>query len=105
MVFRATNRQIGRHVAVTPENSTNRHLSYGRIILNRSISSASFGTDNRETGLTCLSGEGFVRAAGRSFDLRKYDSIYIPRDTQVEVTTSCEIDLAEFSADVENAAC
>ncbi len=102
MVFRATNRELGRHVVVTPENSTNRHLSYARIILNHSVPSASFSTDNRETGLTCLSGTAALRAAGRTFDLSRYDSIYIPRDTSVEVTTGSAVDLAEFSADVEH---
>jgi 5-deoxy-glucuronate isomerase len=103
MIFRGTNRQLGRHIAVSPENSTNRHLSYGRIILSRSLPGISFSTENRETGLTCLSGTATVRAAGKSFDLNQYDSVYIPRDTGVEVTTHIQADLAEFSADVENA--
>jgi hypothetical protein len=34
MIFRKTNANVGRHVAVTPENSTMQHLAYGRIILN-----------------------------------------------------------------------
>lgn len=41
MIFRKTNSQTGRHIAVTPENSTMRHLSYGRIILNSSRPSVS----------------------------------------------------------------
>jgi len=32
MIFRKTNAHTGRHVAVTPANSSMRHLSYGRII-------------------------------------------------------------------------
>lgn len=102
MIFRATNREAGRHVAVTPENSTNRHLSYARVILSRSVPFAFFGTDNRETGLTCLSGRGAVRANGKTFELKQYDSIYIPRETHVEVTTETEVDFAEFSSDVDN---
>ena len=31
MVFRKTHQHKGRHISVTPGNSTNRHLSYGRI--------------------------------------------------------------------------
>jgi len=34
MVFRKTDAQVGRHISVTPQNSTNQHLSYGRIRLN-----------------------------------------------------------------------
>jgi hypothetical protein len=33
MVFRKTNNKGGRNISVTPSNSTNKHLSYGRIIL------------------------------------------------------------------------
>ncbi|HTU32209.1 MAG TPA: 5-deoxy-glucuronate isomerase [Candidatus Acidoferrum sp.] len=101
MVFRKTNRHTGRHVSVTPVNSTNRHLSYGRIILNASTPSVSFSNGNDETGLVCLSGAGTVRTAGQSFDLAPYDAIYIPRDSKIDVCTSSSVDLAEFSADVD----
>src|ERR1700740_450025 len=87
MIFRGTNKRVGRYVSVTPQNSTNRHLSYARIILDRAVRSAAFDTANRETGLTCLSGRGSVGANGRTFELNQYDSIYIPRETQVNVST------------------
>jgi 5-deoxy-glucuronate isomerase len=102
LIFRGTNRHVGRQVSVTPENSTNRHLSYGRIILNQSAPRASFSTDNRETGLVCLSGSATVHAGGKAFELKQYDSIYLPRGSQVEVDTQAEVDLAEFSCDVDN---
>jgi len=51
MVFRKTNAQTGRHVAVTPENSTMRHLSYGRIILNSAKPLISFSNGDHETAL------------------------------------------------------
>src|SRR5258707_13392879 len=81
MVFRKTNGQTGRHLAVTPENSTMRHLSYGRIILNSSKPSISFSNGDRETGLICLSGKAVVKAAGKEFELGKFDAIYVPRDS------------------------
>ena len=37
MLFRKTNARTGRHVSVTPQNSTMWHLAYGRIILNSSM--------------------------------------------------------------------
>jgi len=101
MVFRKTNAHTGRHLAVTPENSTMRHLSYGRIILNSSQPLVSFSNGNRETGLICLSGNGLVKTAGREFALGAFDAIYIPRDSAVEVSSKASVDFAEFSADVE----
>jgi 5-deoxy-glucuronate isomerase len=101
MVFRKTNAQTGRHLAVTPQNSTMRHLSYGRIILNSSKPTVTFSNADRETGLICLSGNGVVKTAGREFELGQFDAIYIPRDSAIEVSTKSSVDFAEFSADVK----
>jgi 5-deoxy-glucuronate isomerase len=100
MVFRKTNGQTGRHLAVTPENSTMRHLCYGRIILNSSKTSVTFSNGNRETGLLCLSGNATVKVGGKGFEIGKFDAIYIPRDSSIEISTSNSVDLAEFSSDV-----
>ena len=100
MVFRKTNGQTGRHLAVTPENSTMRHLSYGRIILNSSNPSVSFSNGDRETGLLCLSGNATAKTAGKEFEIGKFDAIYIPRDSSIEISTHDSVDIAEFSSDV-----
>jgi len=102
MVFRRTNQHVGRKIFVTPQNSTNQHLSYGRIILNSSTPSVAFANAGQETGLVCLAGSTTVKVAGQSFEVAQYDSLYIPRDNRAEVSTSSGVDFAEFSADVEN---
>ena len=102
MVFRKTNDHLGRYISVTPTNSLNQHLSYGRIILDRSEPYVSFTNGEQETGLICLSGSATVRVGAARFDFVQYDSIYIPRGSEVEVSTSAEVDFAEFSAEVEN---
>jgi len=101
MIFRKTNAQAGRNVSVTPQNSTMRHLAYGRIILNSSKPLVSFSSGNRETALICLSGQATVKTEGREFILGSYDAIYIPRDATIEVSAISATDLAEFSSDVE----
>jgi 5-deoxy-glucuronate isomerase len=101
MVFRKTNAKNGRHISVSPENSTMKHLAYGRIILNSSTPSASFSNGNRETGLICLSGTATVKTGGTETKLTQYDAIYIPRDSSIEVSTDSAVDIAEFSSDVE----
>ena len=100
LVFRKTNAQVGRHISVSPGNSAMKHLAYGRIILNASERSAGFHTGDRETGLICMSGEAEVLVDGRPIRIGKYDAIYIPRDSSVEVRTETTVDMAEFSADV-----
>jgi 5-deoxy-glucuronate isomerase len=100
-VFRKTNSHAGRHIAVTPANSTMRHLCYGRIILNTSEPSVSFSNGAQETALICLSGNGMVKAAESEHALGRFDAIYIPRDSTIEISTKSSVDFAEFSAGVE----
>jgi 5-deoxy-glucuronate isomerase len=102
MVFRKTNAQLGRHISITPANSTMRHLTYGRIILNASTPSVAFSNGDHETGLICLSGSADVKIGAENFHLGQYDAIYIPRDSHIEVKTGSQTDIAEFSSDVEH---
>ena len=101
-VFRKTNAHKGRRLAVTPNNSSMRHLSYGRIILDRSTPEAKFETGERETGLICLSGEAEIALGSEHFTLKQYDSAYIPRKSSVRIHTSASVDIAEFAAEVSN---
>ncbi len=100
VIFRATDKHTGRHVSVTPGNSSMKHLAYGRIILNAEKPAESFSTGDRETGLIVLSGSATVTTEAKEVTLGQYDAIYIPRDSSVKVTTSSKVDIAEFSAAV-----
>jgi 5-deoxy-glucuronate isomerase len=102
MVFRKTNSQIGRHISVSPCNSTMRHLAYGRIILNAKAPAVSFSNGGHETAMVCLSGSAELKIGADTFRLTQYDAIYIPRDSDIEVKTQAQVDIAEFSADVEH---
>ena len=101
LIFHHTNARKGRHISVTPENSAMKHLVYGRIILDEEVSRATFSTGKLESGLICLSGECTIEADGETNKIERYDSIYLPRDTQVEITTGSLVDLVECSAEVE----
>jgi 5-deoxy-glucuronate isomerase len=100
MVFRKTNALKGRHLAVTPRNSTMRYLSYGRIILDASQPSVSFANGSQETGLICLSGKAMVKADGKEVAVGRFDAVYVPRDSSIEISTSSSVDIAEFSSEV-----
>jgi 5-deoxy-glucuronate isomerase len=100
IVFRKTNARVGRHISVTPANSTNRHLSYGRIILNGSLNSILFNTGAEETGLIILSGAARLDIDGQTLDMTQYDSVYVPRGSDVRASTEGQVDIAEFSAPV-----
>ncbi len=97
-LFRKTNAHTGRHISVTPRNSTNRHLSYGRIIL--SNDSVSFSNPGQETGLLVLSGSTKISCRGETCEVKQYDGVYVPRDAEVTVSTDSSVDIAEFAAPV-----
>ncbi len=101
LIFRNTNSRKGRNISITPENSAMQHLTYGRIMLDSEKPSERFSTRRLETGLICLSGECTIEADGQTVNINRYDSIYIPRDTEVEITTDSSVDLVECSAEVE----
>src|SRR5687768_6607171 len=94
-IFRGTNLNKGRTTAISPENSSMKHLEYGRIILDGQTPIAEFASDAREIGLICLSGECSIDVDGETNEIRRFDSMYIPRDSRVKVTTSSAVDLAE----------
>ena len=101
MIFRKTNAHAGRSISVTPANSTMKHLCYGRIILNAGTPAVKFANGAQETGFVCLSGSADVNVSGEKFHLDQYDAIYIPRDSNIEVSSTGAVDIAEFSSDVE----
>jgi 5-deoxy-glucuronate isomerase len=100
MIFRGTNAQIGRTISVTPVNSANRHLSYGRIILRDDAKSVSFNNGEKETGLIVLSGHASLTVHEETIGLGQYDGVYIPRDAAIRIASDGEADIAEFSAEV-----
>src|SRR5438132_2998840 len=98
----ATHKGTGRRTAVAPGATAARYLHYGRITLGEGDAPIIFNNNDHETGLVCLSGAAKVSTAGRSFELSRYDSLYIPRDSEIQVEASGDgvCDLAEMSAPV-----
>ncbi len=101
-IFRRTNALKGRHLAINPENSALQHLVYGRVILDQETPTVKFSTGTLESGLICLAGECTVKAESQTIELGCHDSIYLPRDTDVEIATASAVDLVECAAAVEN---
>jgi 5-deoxy-glucuronate isomerase len=100
---RGTHAKKGRTEWLNPQSGAVRELHYGRIILNAGDAAVAFGNHNHETGLICLKGRAEVKARGSSFSLGLYDSLYVPRDSEIEVAPSPQgCDLAEISAPVEH---
>ena len=78
------------------------NLFYGRVILNAGDAPIEFANNDHETGLICLNGSGTVATDGQTFPMKRYDSLYIPRDSRIEVSSDSAFDLAEISSPVKN---
>jgi 5-deoxy-glucuronate isomerase len=98
-VVRDTGKRRGRNISVTPETTAARNLHFGRIVLQESDAPVTFSTGDRETGLLCLKGHATVEVDGARFALGRYDAVYVPRDSKVRISGSC--DFAEIAAPVE----
>ena len=93
----------GRRNAVAPGSTAARYLHYGRITLDAGDEPVTFNSEQHEVGLICLNGKATVKANDESFELDRYDAVYVPRESEIEVAArgpnGC--DLAEVSAPVE----
>jgi 5-deoxy-glucuronate isomerase len=98
----ATHKGTGRRTSVAPGATASRFLHYGRITLGANDAAISFENGEHETGLICLNGAATVSSGGESFNLSRYDAVYIPRDSSIEVQANGAegCDLAEVSAPV-----
>ena len=101
-VVKGTNSSKGRTTSVAPGKTASRNLFYGRIIIEAGDAPIAFESAERETGLICLNGIANVTTGEGDFVLSRYDAIYIPRDSNVTISTDAGCDLAELAAPVDN---
>ena len=90
----------GRRTAVAPGSTAARYLHYGRITLAAGDAPITFSSEDHEVGLICLNGKATITTEGETFDLDRYDAVYVPRDSDIEVNAPEGCDLAEVSAPV-----
>jgi 5-deoxy-glucuronate isomerase len=101
-IVRNTGAVRGRTWAIEPGRAAVKHLRYGRIVLAPEDTAINVETGGLETGLVALAGEATVSINGATYQLRPYDSIYIPRETAFDVRPGSDgCDLAEMAAPVE----
>ena len=101
-VVKDTHKGKGRFITVKPGETASRNLFYGRIILSAGDTPIEFANNDHETGLICLNGSGTVATGDRTFPMKRYDSLYIPRDSRIEVSSDSAFDIAEISSPVQN---
>ncbi len=91
----------GRNISITPETTDFALISAGRIILDGEAPSVTARNEGSETTLLVLHGEGTVRVGEESFQVSRFDGVYIPRGEEFTVETGTSIDIFEGSAPTE----
>ena len=91
-LFRQTHQVKGRKGVIDQSNSGLKFLRYGRIVLPGGKPPIALDTNEEEIGLICLRGEGKVEVNGQSFGMKKYDALYLPRQSSAQVTSSGAFD-------------
>jgi len=100
-IIRDTAARKGRTRSVAPGATASRHLYYGRIILDAAGAPLAFNTKELETGLVCLKGSADVGVEGARYRLGRYDALYVPRDTSIDIAAGAGgCDIAEIGAPV-----
>ena len=95
-LFRATHVGHGRRRIIDQTNCDLEYLRYGRIQPDNGP--VRFDTGEEEMALFCLGGGGTIRADGTAYELGKYDALYVPRRTGIEVSAPGPFDVAEVAA-------
>jgi 5-deoxy-glucuronate isomerase len=101
-IVRNTGAVHGRTLAIEPGKTAVKHLHYGRIVLGQHDAPITVDTRGLETGLIALAGAATVRLDGAEYQMRPYDSLYVPRDSAFSVDPGAAgCDFAEIAAPVE----
>jgi 5-deoxy-glucuronate isomerase len=100
-IIRNTAATKGRTISVTPENSDFKYISAGRIILDDDISSVTARNEGAETTLLVLHGSGTVKVGDNSYEVSRFDGVYVPRGQEFTVETDGALDIFEGSAPTE----
>jgi 5-deoxy-glucuronate isomerase len=100
-VVKGTHLRKGRTLTVKPGETASRNLFYGRVIIEPGDAPIAFENGGFETGLICLNGSGKIATDGQTFSLERYDALYVPRDSKIEVSSEGRFDVAEVASPVE----
>jgi 5-deoxy-glucuronate isomerase len=99
-LFQKTHRVKGRKRLIDSANTGLKFLRYGRIVLQGGEKTISINAGDEELGLICLQGEGEIEVSGQRFGMKKYDALYLPIQTNCQITAPEFFDLAECAAPV-----
>jgi len=100
-LYRGTASKKGRHLFISPANSSMKQIHYGRIILDASLPELAWSTGTHEAALIVMGGACVARVDGQEIALGPYDALYVPRGSSVALSAKAGVDIIECAAEVE----
>jgi 5-deoxy-glucuronate isomerase len=97
-LIRNTAASKGRTVVITPQTTQFAYISAARIILDSETPRITASNPDAETTLLVLHGSGRVTVGDQTFDVSRFDGVYVPRGEQFSVETDESLDIFEGSA-------
>ncbi len=98
VLFKNTGSKKGRNWIITPENSELESLGYARIILDQELDQIDYGNPDFEAAFICMGGEGEITVEDRTFQMGRYDTLFLPPGNAGQIRTSASLDLVECTA-------
>lgn len=98
ILFKNTAKKRGRNWVITPDNSELEALGYARIILDQEVSKTEYQNSDFEAALICLRGEGTVTIGSDTFEVKPYDSVFLPPGYKGRIETESSLDILESTA-------
>jgi 5-deoxy-glucuronate isomerase len=97
-LFKQTADKKGRNWIITPDNSELDALGYARVILDRETPRVSYDNPDFEAALICMKGEGSVTVGPESYQMKPYDTIFLPPGHNGAIETNSALDILESTA-------
>jgi len=97
-LFRGTHGVQGRKRIIHQCNTDLEFLRYGRLIFGKEGGNAEVDSLDEEIGFICLSGNGTIQVDGKTYNLNKYDALYLPIEKRCTVSSKGTFDLAECAS-------
>lgn len=97
-LIRNTASRSGSYRYATRENTALQFLECGWTRLSEGVPPVSRRSGSEELSLIATRGSGTVRVEGVSFEMTKFDALFIPPDLEFSIETETSLDIAEAAA-------
>lgn len=97
-VFRKTQNHEGYKEFFSPETGDMRYLGYARMVFSAGARTHTIAASDKEWVLFCIKPKVAVNVAGQTFELGEHDMLYVPRNTEAQLSGDAGADVVFSSS-------